>query len=196
LFSRSRPVDHQHVQTLRRHGLGRAHRRGREHKRRNEKKSHHAGLNPPPVVPPNASSGRPLQHCHGDAQGLARANQHHQFLAARDRGVQKAALEHHVVLRVHRHDHSRILRALRLVHRRGVGQGQLVQVIGRVTHLALVETDHGLAFTRLVRPAGHAQHLAHVAVEHVAVVVVANLHHAIADAKTRGHRCAIQAGPA
>ena len=39
------PVDHQHVQTLRRHWLGRARRRSREHKRHKKERAHHRELN-------------------------------------------------------------------------------------------------------------------------------------------------------
>src|SRR3954454_18634107 len=66
-------------------------------------------------------------------------------LAAGHAGVEQVALQHRPVLGGDRDHHRRVLRALRLVHRGGVGQHQHVQLAEVVADLPSIEVDHQLA---------------------------------------------------
>ena len=71
---------------------------------------------------------RDLVVLHGDGHGLLGPHQHDQLLGPGDGRVEQVALKHYVVLGRDRHQDCTILRSLRLVHRDGVGQHQLVQL--------------------------------------------------------------------
>jgi hypothetical protein len=45
---------------------------------------------------------------HGDGEGPLAADEHDEALVARDRRIEEVALEHHIVLRVHRDDDARV----------------------------------------------------------------------------------------
>ncbi len=115
---------------------------------------------------------------HGDGDGALVAHQDNEFGGARHTGVEQVALQHHVVLRQNWNHHHGELRALRLVDAHRVGMDQFVQLRELVTHQRSVEVDGEHMLLQIQR--GDA---AHVAVEDLAVVVVANLHHAVAHAE-------------
>src|SRR5215469_276062 len=75
----------------------------------------------------------------GDTERLSLPNQHEQPLASRDTRVHQVALQQHVVLHCQWNYHSRELRALRLVDRDRIGQGDLVQLPEVIFHEPFVE---------------------------------------------------------
>ena len=133
---------------------------------------------PRATAPPGPSSGPRRPRCAPRAQRLPRPDQHDQALAARDRRVEQVALQHHVVLRVDGDDHRRVLRALRLVDGRGVRQVSVSSSSRPYSTVAVVEADR-----QRLRLGVDALDDAAVAVPHLLVVVVAHLHHLVADAQ-------------
>src|SRR5262245_52351511 len=81
--------------------------------------------------PPAAGAER----THGDRERLHRADQHHELLRPRDRGVEEVALQHHPRARGQGDDDRRIFAALRSVNRHGVRVGQLVELVEGVLDL-------------------------------------------------------------
>ena len=115
---------------------------------------------------------------HGDGHRPLLPHQHDQLFGPRDRRVEQVALQHHEMGRQHRHDHGPILAALALVDADGVGVDQFIQVRQVIGHRPALE-PHG---QRLLHPV-QGRDAAHVAVEHLPVIVVADLHHPVAQAE-------------
>ena len=90
-------------------------------------------------------------------------------------GVEEVPPQHRVVLGQHRDDHGRILRALALVHGRGVGGHQRVELAQAVDVLAPVEPRGQLPGFGV-----DVGDLTDVAVVDLLVVVVLDLHHLVA----------------
>ena len=111
----------------------------------------------------------------GVGQGLRGADDDAEFLRTGDAGIDEVALEHHEMGHQQGHDHDGIFRALRLMDGGGVGQRQLVEFRVLVLDAVAIERDSQRPLLRV-----NILHRADVAVEHVLVVVVAYLHHAIA----------------
>ena len=97
------------------------------------------------------------------------------LLGSGDACIYEVALKHHIVLHRYRHYHHRELRALALVDCYGIGQCQLVQLRDVVFNKAAVESHCQRSLIGVNRC-----DIADVAVEHVLVVVVADLHHLVA----------------
>jgi len=101
------------------------------------------GLHPPPAQP-LAQRSPPQANvvvADGDPDGLRRADEANQLAPAGDGGVEQVALEQLVVLRGHQDDDGRVLAALRLVDRAGVGVHQLVE-LGQIVLHALPVVIH------------------------------------------------------
>ncbi len=111
-----------------------------------------------------------------DMHGFRRPHQHHQFPPARDAGVQKVALQHHVMLGQDGDNHGGVFRSLGFVDGYGVGRHDLVQLVRGVDDVPLVKA-HGNFPVFLV----HMDDAADIAVEHVLVVVVPYLHDLVAE---------------
>ena len=88
-----------------------------------------------------------------DGHGARRAHDADELLAARDRGVEQVALEHHEVRLHQRQDHDRVLAALRLVDGGGEGVDELVQIREVVGDLPSVEIHRELAALSASMPA-------------------------------------------
>ena len=84
-------------------------------------------------------------------------------------------MQHHVVLRVDRQDDAGILATLRLVNRACVGKDQLVDLGRLVVDRPSAKVDSQAFFSLAPR-----QHPSHITVEDVELVVVADLHDAVA----------------
>ena len=106
------------------------------------------------------------------------AHQNDKLFAARGSGIDKVALQQHVVLHHDGYDHGGIFRPLGFVNGYGVGRGQLVQLIKFIGDHAFVKGDAQGAVGK-VKKADPP----HVAVEHVLIVVVAYLHDLVVQAK-------------
>ena len=115
---------------------------------------------------------------HSDGHRTAVTHQYHKLLGAGHGGVEQVALEHHKVLGQCRHDHGPELATLRLVHAHGVGVEELVELGELVDHDPVVDANSHLVVHRVQR-----SDASHVAVEHVLIIVVANLHHPVALAE-------------
>src|SRR5271165_86889 len=124
---------------------------------------------PPPPSPRSLDS---------DRQRLPLPDEHHQALPARHARIDQVPLQHWVVLRRQRDDHSRVFRPLALVDCCRIGQHQLIELAKAVSNFATLEVDAELAFLHV-----DARHDAEVAVVHVLVVVVLDLHHLVARAE-------------
>jgi hypothetical protein len=95
---------------------------------------------PGPSHSPRLRPTSPARHVSdGDGHGFPLPDQHDKLLAAGDAGVEKVSLQHRVVLRHHRDDHSRVLRALALVNGGGIGGYQHVELAKPVGHRSAVE---------------------------------------------------------
>jgi hypothetical protein len=102
-----------------------------------------AAYQPLPQLRPSPPRSASLDR---DSERLSLPDEHHQALAARHSRVNQIPLQHRVVLRRQRDDHSRVFRTLTLVDRRCVSKYQLIQLAKAVTDVAPVEIDAELAF--------------------------------------------------
>src|SRR5258708_11370475 len=109
---------------------------------------------------------------HRDAQGSSLPHDDHQAFSACYRRVEKVARQHDEMARQKDHDHGRVLAALRFVHSARVREHEVVEIGPVVMHVASVEANAQLTFSR-VDPRDDAE----VSVEDLFVVVVSELHH-------------------
>jgi len=82
-----------------------------------------------PALQPGLQAGEALLGAvviDGHGERAAGADQHDEFFAAADGGVEQVALQHHVVAGGDRDDDGRVFGALGLVDGDGVGQGKVV----------------------------------------------------------------------
>src|SRR5437868_549376 len=126
-------------------------------------------LRPPPPRP--ASLDR-------NSERLPLPDQHDEALAACHPRVDQVPLQHRVVLRRQRDDHSRVFRALALVDGRRIGQHQLIQLTKAVSDVTAVEIDAKLPFLHV-----DARHDAEIAVVDVVVVIILDLNDLVARAE-------------
>ena len=78
---------------------------------------------------------------HGDVQGAASPNQHHEFLRPCYTRVKQISLQEHIMLRVDRYHHRRVFRALRFMDRYGVSVYQFVEFLRLITDRVVIEFD-------------------------------------------------------
>ena len=110
-----------------------------------------------------------------------RENPHVAFCAG-DGGVDEVALQHYIVAGVEHHDDGGVFAALALVDGAGVGELQFVQFFVLVGDEFFIEEDGDFPLF-LVDAVDDSD----VAVEHVLVVVVLDLHDAVAHAPADAH---------
>ena len=126
----------------------------------------------------------------GPSQSALVAQKHHQFFAARYRGVQKIAAQERVVLKVHRNHHRFVFAALRFVDADGVGELQLIQLVAVVDDLAVVVEPDGEHALFLI----DADDDPDIAVPDVALIVVAHLHDLVPHPKATPRPAQLPAG--
>ena len=113
---------------------------------------------------------------HRPLQGLGLGEQDDQPPGAGDGGIEQVAAQHATVLAQQRQHDGRVLRALRLVDGDRVGDGQAVQLVGGIGEPAAVHGD-----LERLRPLVDGGDPADIAVVDLAVVVVLELHHLVAQ---------------
>ena len=126
---------------------------------------------------------------HRALERLGLGQQDDQPPGAGDGGVEQVAAQHATVLAQQRQHHGRVFRALRLVDGDRVGDGQLVQLVGGIGQPAPVDGD----LERLARGSMRGDP-ADIAVVDLALVVVLELHHLVAERRSGSGRASSASG--
>ena len=101
-------------------------------------------------------------------------------LPARHPGIDQIPLQHHVVLHRDREHHNRVLTPLGLMNRGRVAEHEFVEFPVGIDDVTPVKI-HGQFFLFGVK----ARHKPDVAIKHIAVIVILDLHHFVANGKGR-----------
>ena len=125
------------------------------------------------VTPPGVGAAN------GQPQRIPASDDHHEFLASRDRRVQQVPLQEHVVLRMQRQDDARVFAPLALVHGEGVRECQFIECLELVIDGPIFIVD-GEDLVDAVE--FHDDAL--VAIEDVPVVVVFELDHTVSHGES------------